>query len=132
PRGTTWPPLGELVRSGQRVIVFSEHAGGSPDWYLPQHRYVDETSTVRTQSSAFGCEIEKGEPSASLLLSKHWISTLPPDRANATEANSRASVLAHVERCQQARGRSGAIVVVDFSSIGDVVGGVHELNQRIA
>ena len=49
-----WPTLGELVRGGTPLIVFSQREGGDPPWFLPMFSLVqDNPYTTRSTSESY-------------------------------------------------------------------------------
>lgn len=123
-----WPTLREMIESDRRVVVLADHRGGDPSWYLAFAAYMQDTPAHVRTPDGFTCKHNRGDPEAPLLLINHWIATVPPDRVSAFRVNRRASLMAHVERCREERGMEPSIIAVDFSSIGDVLRVVDELN----
>src|SRR5690606_7104494 len=123
-----WPTLREMIERDERVVVFADHRGGEPSWYLSFAAYVQDTPANVRGPEGFTCTHNRGDPEAPLLLLNHWISALPPDRVSAARVNRRASLLAHVETCRKERDRMPNIVAVDFGSIGEVLRVVDDLN----
>ena len=123
-----WPTLGEMIEDDRRIVVFADHGGGDPSWYLPFGSHIQDTPANVRSPGGFTCGPNRGDPGAPILLLNHWITALPPDRVSAFHVNRRASLMAHVERCRRERGMEPTILAVDFSSIGDALRVVDELN----
>jgi hypothetical protein len=135
--GTRWPTLEKMVASGKRLVVFSEHQGGTPRWLLPAFDEIQDTPFTFHTVDEFSCEANRGPEDARILLVNHWLSTPSAgDAATATPppgpetVNSRAQLAARVEQCRTARGKVPNIVAVDHAETGDLLSFVDELNTR--
>ena len=125
-----WPTLGQMIESGQRLVVLMENHGGGTTypWLLPA------SSGYRTRRSSsggpgqFACRANRGSPNASLFLLNHWITNKRREVSNAAEVNARAVLLARAEQCQAERGLLPNFVAVDFYDRGDLFGVVNTLN----
>lgn len=126
PLGAPWPTLGELVASGQQVVVHAENAGRSSAWYGPMYREVWDTPYRVASAADFTCERARGDTANALLLLNHW--TTRPDVTRAAEVNSAASLLAHVRQCVEQHHRVPNILAVNFATVGDVVATAAVLN----
>ena len=128
--GAPWPTLKKMIRSGKRLVVFSERQGGTPDWLLPAFDEMQDTPFNFATVDEFSCVANRGPKEAKLLLVNHWVS--PPEAAataaTAATANGREQLLARVEQCRTERGRGPSILAVDFAETGDLVAVVNELN----
>lgn len=140
-----WPTLGEMIERNDRLVVFAEFSGGSPDWYAPAYDVSaddvaeDPTLTVRDGAmqetpfqvddpGAFTCEESRGSSDDPLFLMNHWVSRLTPSRADAVIVNDRQFLVDRARRCEAERGMLPNYLAVDFYNLGDVVGAADELN----
>ncbi|MBX3313082.1 MAG: hypothetical protein KF906_02080 [Actinobacteria bacterium] len=140
-----WPTLGELIERNQRLVVFAEFDGGSPDWYAPAYDIseedVAEDPTLEVQQGAmqetpfnvedpdaFTCDESRGSSDDPLFLMNHWVSRLTPSRADAAVVNQRDFLVDRARRCESERGLLPNFLAVDFYNLGDVVGAADELN----
>jgi hypothetical protein len=123
-----WPTLGQLIDSGQRLVVFAEEAGPPPSWYAHAFDEMQETPFTVSSPADFSCAPNRGNADAPLFLMNHWVARVPPDRVNATVVNTKAGLVARAQECERARGLAPNFIAVDFSNIGDVVGAVDALN----
>jgi hypothetical protein len=124
----TWPTLGQMIDTGQRLVVFAEEAGPPPPWYANAFEEMQETPYTVSSATAFTCAPNRGRADAPLFLLNHWVARVPPDRVNASLVNTRAVLVARARQCENQRGLRPNFIAVDFSNIGDVVGAVNELN----
>lgn len=140
-----WPTLGELIERNDRLVVFAEFYGGSPDWYAPAFDVtadeVDEDPLMKVQPgamqetpfmvedpNAFTCAASRGSTDDPLFLMNHWVSRLTPSRADAVIVNERQFLVDRARRCEAERGLPPNFLAVDFYNLGDVVGAADELN----
>lgn len=127
--GTSWPTLGQLVRTNKRLIVFSENQQPPPAWYGSfQASFQDTPYNVQTPDG-FTCAVNRGDPTNPLLLLNNWIDKVSPDRVDAATVNSYDALMAHVAKCLQ-RGRRPNLIAVDFYNIGSVIQVAADLNTR--
>ncbi len=127
--GTAFPTLGELIDSGQRVLIYGENNGEPNTWF--QNAWAsDFTETPYTFAlrSEFSCAPNRGEDDNSLFLINHWLTTGVPVREAAAVVNSHDALLKRVEACQTERGRLPTVLATDFVQTGDLIQVVNELN----
>jgi uncharacterized membrane protein YhaH (DUF805 family) len=123
-----WPRLGDMIRTGRRLVVLAEQADEPGTWYRRLFRYASDTPFHVTSPDAFTCDPDRGDPHAPLLLINHWVSRAAGSRYDATIANSRTSLLAHIRLCETTRSRRPTFLAVDFAGIGDLIATTAELN----
>jgi hypothetical protein len=126
--GDEWPTLGELIDSGQRLVVFSEQHGPPPSWYRNAFATMQDTPLDARTPDDLSCRPNRGPIDAPLFLLNHWIQRKAPDRADAVTINSKQFILERVRRCEQLGRPRANFIAVDFFSLGDVLGAVDELN----
>jgi hypothetical protein len=125
-----WPTLGSLVKSGQRLVLFSENHGGDPSWLRPFPADFQETPfsfrTVAQLQEPSSCDPNRGLSSGGLFLLNHW---LTPATANqAAEVNSEGVLGQRAFRCQSVRSHQPNLVAIDFATQGDLLQVVNQLN----
>lgn len=125
-----WPTLGQMVRSGRRLVVLMEnHGGGSAyPWLLQGFDWVQDTPYTNQALTSFSCDRLRGNPDSPLLLINHWLSGLTSVVSDATRANARDVLRPELERCRKVRGMLPNFVAVSWYSVGDVFGAVDALN----
>jgi hypothetical protein len=129
PPGQRWPTLADLIDRGERLVVFAEEAGPPPDWYHAAfEQHIQDTPFRFRSAEELSCAPNRGPAEAPLLLANHWLQAVAPDRRNAAVVNAREVVVDRARRCEVERGQLPSFIAVDFSSIGDVLGAVDELN----
>ncbi len=125
---TTWPTLGQLIDTGQRLVVFAETGSPPPAWYHDARQLIQDTEYHVRTVAALDCDLKRGGAKADLFLLNHWIQREAPDRADAVDINQRTVIVNRAHACADQRGRLPNFIAVNFFTIGDVVGAVDELN----
>ena len=132
-RAGSWPTLGQMIESGHRLVVFAESADVPGTWYRNVFRYTLDTP-FDVSSPSFGCALgrvagEKGAGSAPMMiLANHWVTRTAGSRAAAVTTNQAGSLLAQVQACERDQGRRPTFIAVNFTSIGDLVPTVEQIN----
>ncbi|HWI22311.1 MAG TPA: hypothetical protein VNT22_06815 [Baekduia sp.] len=130
-RNKPLPTLGEMVKSGERLVVFTERDGGSPDWYLDGFSFVQDTPLGATNAGQLRCTRNRGSADSPLLLINHWIDTFPP-RPSANRTIADRFLSRRVEECAAARKIAPNLIAVDFYDQSGVVAVAAERNARAA
>jgi hypothetical protein len=125
-----WPTLGQMIESGQRLVVLmEEHDGGTTyPWLLPAFEVTQDTPFLFHEPADFSCAPNRGPADASLFLLNHWITDKRREISNATQVNARDVLLPRAQLCEKERGLLPNFVAVDFYDRGDLFGVVNTLN----
>lgn len=125
-----WPTLGQMIESGQRLVVLMENHGGGTTypWLLDGFHWVQETPFDFRRPAALSCDPNRGRADASVFLLNHWITDKKREVSNATKLNARGVLLPRAQQCEQERGLRPNFVAVDFYDRGDLFGVVNTLN----
>jgi len=124
------PTLGELIKSGHRLLVFAEVKGGSPSWYMPAFSLIQDTPLGALRPGQLSCARYRGKTDSPMLLLNHWIPPFPPSPSINAQIGRAAFLRARLLRCTHERHIPGAIVAVDFYQRTAVVKVANELNSR--
>ena len=108
-------------------------SGTAPAWLLPYWRFAAETVFACAAEPDFGCAIDRGTLDDDvgfrpLYVVNHFLTDPVPNPVLAKRANRRESLNAHARACVAHAGRVPNVLVVDYWSVGSVVGIVDELN----
>jgi hypothetical protein len=130
PLGQPWPTLGQLIDSGQRVVVFMENHGGGRryPWLMQGFDYVQDTPYDNPRRTALSCSLERGSPDNSILLVNHWVDGPGSLVRDARKANAEKVLLPQMRECEQERGQLPNFVAVNYYNLGDLFPVVDELN----
>lgn len=125
-----WPTLGEMVDSGQRLVVLMENHGGGTTypWLLQGFDWVQDTPYLFQDPADFSCDPNRGPPDASILLVNHWIKSKTRIAQNAAEVNARDVLAPRLAECAVERGQVPDFVAVDYYDRGDALAVVDGLN----
>lgn len=132
PVGQPWPTLGEMIASGQRLVVFTDHGGGAFPWYLAQWQHCLENPWAAWTQRAFGCAVNRGQPGNALSVLNHFVSDPTPDRRVAAMVNRSRELLQHARRCEREWKHVVNFVTVDHYDEGDLFEVVDRLNSDAA
>ncbi len=123
------PTLGELVRSGRRLIVLAERDGGARPWYLPAFDFTQDTPYRATSARELSCRRYRGTADSPLFLVNHWIATFPPSpRRNGRIGGS--TLRRRLTRCERERRLVPNFVAVDFYERSGVIAIARARNER--
>jgi uncharacterized membrane protein HdeD (DUF308 family) len=136
--GEPLPTLGEMVRSGRRLVLLAENHAGAAPWYQLAYRSLVEETPYTFPSTAdlttpsrlpASCAPNRGPERAPLFLINHWVSTDPvPRPADAAKVNAYRPLLQRARECQRIRGHLPNLLAVNFYKRGDLFGVVDTLN----
>ncbi|KAL1857701.1 hypothetical protein Daus18300_010221 [Diaporthe australafricana] len=119
-----WPTLGQMIDSGQRLVVFMDFPAGEPVPYILNEfdPYIIFTDPAFAQ-----CSIDRppgASPQGRMVLVNHFLDTnisgiLIPNRAAANVTNSAASITAQANICVGLYGSNPNFILLDWMSVGD-------------
>jgi hypothetical protein len=132
PKGAEWPSIDTLVSDGTQLLVTTERAHADvPPWYVHAYGGVAFDNDYAAQTvDDFDCEVLRGQAGSPFQLVNHFLTapTARPDLAE--QANTYASLLDHVDRCEAHHDQPVSWLAVDFVSIGEVMAVVDTLAER--
>lgn len=125
-----FPTLGQMIASGQRLVVLGENVPDtSSAWYRPAYSVMEETPYTFRAPAEFSCRPNRGTEGNPLFLMNHWIETTPTPRpSNARIVNAEGFVVRRARECRRERGVLPTVLAVDFAGTGDVVRAAAVLN----
>jgi hypothetical protein len=128
--GEPWPTLGEMIRSGQRLLVMVEEGAGGEQapWLINGFEITQDTPYTFPTVDSFSCDPNRGPDDAPLLLLNHWLSGFSSLVTDARLVNARDVLLPRAEQCQDERGTIPNFVAVNYVALGDVYDVVDALN----
>jgi hypothetical protein len=130
PLGPDFPTLGEMVDSGEQVVVLAENRSGAAPWYRSTYDYFQETGYAFKTPEEMDCSPNRGDADNPLFLINNWINTDPAAKpSNAAVVNARDFLLDRAHRCARRRGLVPNLVAVDFYDQGDLFGVTDALNR---
>ncbi|MBI2061146.1 MAG: hypothetical protein HYT87_15510 [Nitrospirae bacterium] len=126
--GAPWPTLEAMIRSGDRLVVFTDFDGGALPWYHDVWEYAWETHYHFESAGEFTCKINRGRPENSLFIMNHFLTSPIAHPSLAEQVNFNPLLIDRAKQCWGESGRRPNFVTVDFYSIGDLFAVVDELN----
>ncbi|KAI0102742.1 PLC-like phosphodiesterase [Nemania sp. FL0031] len=142
PSGTlafdAWPTLGDLISSGNRVVVFMDYNADTSKvpYILDEFAYYFETPFDPQADALSGCNIDRpagASSSGRMILANHnrnyeVLGISLPDLAHASDTNSVSSITAQTNACKSLYGRNPNVVLLDYVVLGDVINAQTQLN----
>lgn len=128
--GQPWPTLGQMIRSGHRLVVFMENQDGGTKypWEMPAFTWMQDTPFTFRSADQFTCARLRGEPSSPLLLVNHWLSNAARRVSDSAAVNSQDVLWPRVSECREQRHHIPNFVAVNFYNEGDLFTVVDQLN----
>jgi hypothetical protein len=128
--GAPWPTLGEMIRSGRRLVVMVESGSGGVEapWLVNGFEHTQETPYTFPTVDDFSCAPNRGPADAPLFQLNHWIADFTRLVSSAQLVNTREVLLARAEQCWAERGQIPNFIAVNYVTIGDLFDVVDELN----
>ena len=132
------PTLGEMISSGNRVVLMAENEAGVEPWYRDGYgdvlqetpfRFKQVAELTDPKKLAKSCRQNRGSSDNPLFLLNHWIDTSPaPKPSNAAKVNAYEALLARARMCERLRDQVPNLIAVDFYATGDLFEVVDRLN----
>lgn len=118
-KGTTWPTLGTLRKSGKRLIVFTDKPDPHIPWLMPIGEHCVETPWNIAFSSQFSSRYNRGKPENALFIVNHFI-TNPIALASESEKVNALPVLEkRIYTVEKETKRKSQFLALDFVDSGD-------------
>lgn len=130
PENEPFPTLGEMIRSGRRLVVMLEAGDGRPEypWLVNGFDHVQDTPYDFPTVASFSCDPNRGVGDAPMLLINHWIAGFTDLVSSARIVNAADVLGPRVFECREERGLQPTFVAVNYADIGDVFAVVDQLN----
>lgn len=132
--GAPWPTLGELVKKGDRVVVFladmTATGGPSYPWLLDRWKWTWETPWNNQTAADFSrCDADRGTMGNDLYVVDTYLEDLLiPTAAQAAWVNTNPFLADRLAHCQAVVGRLPNFVMVNYYEVGDLLHDVDILN----
>lgn len=153
---SSYPTLGQMIATNQRVVMLSEGNTGSVPWFhngyagpmqeTPYDFRKNEAGDPMTTTQGMDlltnpltldstCRPNRGGQNGSVFLMNHWVNgtldngdPVSPDPAVADVLNTKDALVNRARACEQRRGKLPTIIAVDDFGNGDLIGAVDSLN----
>ncbi|KAJ8123411.1 hypothetical protein ONZ43_g639 [Nemania bipapillata] len=134
----TWPTLGDMISSGNRLVVFMDYYSDTSKvpYILDEFSYYFETPFDPQAAQLTVCNIDRPAGASStgrMILANHnrnyeVLGISLPDLAQAGNTNSVSSITAQSNTCKSLYGRNANVVLLDYVVLGDVINAQTQLN----
>jgi hypothetical protein len=133
-RNAPLPTLGEIVRSGRRLIVFTEQdATPSVPWYLDGFSFIQDTPLGAKTVDQLSCDLNRGDKDSPMLMLNHWADVFPPQRAANRPFHEQREIVKRAHQCERERGLPVSLIATDHYDDGEFIAAIDKLNEeRIA
>lgn len=123
------PTLRQMIDAKRNLLVLGEIHGGELPWYTKGYGIFQDTPFTFADPSQFSCAPNRGPSDAPLFELNHFITNKqPPSVEEARVVNAYDVLMARAKQCQAERKLLPNIVAVNFSSVGDLIKVVDDLN----
>jgi hypothetical protein len=127
--GGGWPTLGELVDSGQRLVVMQDVAvDPAYPWLMNVWDLAFETDFSAGTPADFSCASLRGSPSNELFILNHFLTDTFGSPELAAQVNFNPLLIDRAQECEAVYSTAANFVTVDFFDIGDALTAVDILN----
>ncbi|KAI0811481.1 PLC-like phosphodiesterase [Xylaria sp. FL0064] len=133
-----WPTLGDLISSGNRVVVFMDYNSDTSKvpYILDEFAYYFETPFDPQEAQLTVCNVDRPAGASAdgrLILANHnrnevILGISLPDLINASDTNSVDSITAQANTCSSMYGRNPNVILLDYVSVGQVIDAQNQLN----
>jgi hypothetical protein len=136
PLGQDWPTLGDMIKNGKQLVVFTENQSqaGTPEWFHYAWGHIVDTPYDYGSRSEFTCDYNRGTDGNSLFLINHWISLplLGTGIKDSAKAVNQYDVLYdRVLGCMNSHDRVANFIAVDFYKQGDLLKVTGDINDLL-
>ncbi len=121
PAGAPWPTLGALARSGRRLVVFTDRAGGERPWLHDVWAWAQENPYAAMTPADLDCRPNRGRAGNPLFILNHFLTAPLASPELARTVNFNPLLADHAARCARERGVVPNFLTVDFYDLGDVL-----------
>ena len=132
PGGRSWPTIGEMIKTGKRLVLFTDSGGGDWPGYHDVWKYCQETHYSVKRIDEFNFKRNRGDESNSLLILNHFLTRPTAGVGLAKRANAASVLEPRLNKCEQAMKCFPNFVAVDFYECGDTPQLLFKFNRQQA
>ena len=127
-RSQTWPTLETMIRSGRRLVVFTESNAATLPWHHRAYDFMWDTDYSNRAPSDFSCAVLRGSRDHGLFLMNHFLTNPLASAALSEMVNHNPLLVDRARQCQTESGFLPNFVALDFVEIGDLAETTETLN----
>lgn len=124
-----WPTLGEMRKTGRRLVVMTDRPDGEGNWPMPVWKYCVETPWKAAAANRMANTLNRGLSTNGLLIVNHFVSTLVPMIENAEKTNVLKVLRGRSEALRRLYARRVNFWVLDFVDTGEAMEFIREQNS---
>jgi len=124
-----WPTLGEMIRSGRRLVVFTESSEVTLPWHHQAYAFMWDTNYAARSASDFRCDVLRGSRGHQLFLLNHFLTAPIASLSLAEMVNHDPLLIDRARACQSDTDDLPNFVALDFVELGDLLTTVDALNR---
>lgn len=129
-RGEPLPTLGGMIRSGKRMLVFTEKRVEGVPWLNYGFEWVQDTPLEAQRPRDLSCRASRGRPDSPILMLNHWIDRFPPPLSGNRRILTEQFLTRQIRRCERERRMPASFVAVDYYDQGALVDVARRLNRE--
>lgn len=128
--GGAWPTLGQMIDSGDRLVVLQDKSvnPGYP-WLMNVWSHAFETHFSAAAPGDFSCADNRGVPGNDLFIFNHFLTAIFGAPELAEQVNHNPLLIDRLNECEAFQSTPANFVTVDFVDIGDTILAVETLNS---
>lgn len=123
-----WPTLGEMRKTGRRLVVMTDRPDGEENWPMPVWKYCVEIPWKAAAADRMANTLNRGLSDNGLLIVNHFVSTLVPMIQNAEKTNALKVLIGRSEVLRRLYARCVNFWVLDFVDTGDAMEFIRKQN----
>lgn len=129
-RQAPWPTLRQMIRSGKRLVVFTDRGGGEWPGYHGVWTFCQETHFSVRKVADFSYRRNRGQASNGLMILNHFLTNPVATTRLAQQANRSDVLMPRMRSCLAKTEHYPNFIVVDFYEIGDTPKTIEQFNRR--
>lgn len=118
-KGTPWPTLGALRKSGKRMIVFTDKPNPLIPWLMPIGEHCVGTPWNIASPSQFSSRFNRGKPGNALFVVNHFITNPIALASEAEKVNALPFLEKRIHTVEKEAKRKPQFLALDFVDSGD-------------
>ena len=108
-RGEPLPTLGEMIRQGKRLLVFTENRAEGVPWLNYGFEWVQDTPLKAQRPRDLNCRPSRGTGDSPILMLNHWIDRFPPPLSGNRRILDEGFLTRQIRRCERERRDAGVV-----------------------
>lgn len=128
PSGQAWTTLGDMRKTGKRLVVMTDRTGDEKLWPMPVWDYCVETSWKNVDVGRMLNALNRGHAGNGLFMVNHFIASLVPLVDHAAETNTLEALVCRAAALRKIYDRKVNFWVLDFVDVGEAAAFIRQRN----